>query len=102
MRFQNKTVIISGGASGLGFLSGKCFAAEGANVVLADINKDALDDKVNEIVKNGGKAAAAVVDVRDYNQVCAVRDLAVEKFGSIDIMINCAGGAEMRMLNVSG
>lgn len=102
MRFQNKTVIISGGASGLGFLSGKCFAAEGANVVLADINKDALDDKVNEIIKNGGKAAAAVVDVRDYNQVCAVRDLAVEKFGSIDIMINCAGGAEMRMLNVSG
>lgn len=102
MEFENKTVIISGGASGMGFLCGKCFAAEGANVVLADINKDAVEEKADEIIKDGGKAVAAVVDVRDYKQVCAVCDLAVEKFGSIDIMINCAGGAETRMLNVSG
>lgn len=97
--FENKTVIISGGASGLGFLCGKCFAKEGANVVLTDINKEALEKKVKEITDNGGKAAAAVTDVRDYKQVCAARDLAVEKFGSADVMINCAGGAEMRMLN---
>ena len=46
MDFENKTVIITGGASGLGFLSGKCFSKEGANIVLVDINKDALDEKV--------------------------------------------------------
>ena len=54
MDFENKTVIITGGASGLGFLSGKCFSKEGANIVLVDINKDALDEKVNEIKAAGG------------------------------------------------
>lgn len=99
MEFENKTVLISGGASGLGFLCGKCFAKEGASVVLADINKEALDEKVGEIRAEGGKAEAAVVDVRNYEQVCAARDLAVEKFGSLDVVVNCAGGAEVRMCN---
>lgn len=99
MEFENKTILISGGASGLGFLCGKCFAKEGAAVVLADINKEALDEKVGEIRADGGKAEAAVVDVRNYEQVCAARDLAVEKFGSLDVVVNCAGGAEVRMCN---
>ena len=54
MEFENKTILISGGASGLGFLCGKCFAKEGAAVVLADINKEALDEKVGEIRGDGG------------------------------------------------
>ncbi len=99
MDFENKTVIITGGASGLGFLSGKCFSKEGANIVLVDINKDALDEKVNEIKAAGGKAIGVVADVRNYEQVCNVRDTAVKEFSSIDVMINCAGGAEMRMLD---
>ena len=99
MEFENKTILISGGASGLGFLCGQCFAKEGAAVVLADINKEALDEKVGEIRADGGKAEAAVVDVRNYEQVCAARDLAVEKFGSLDVVVNCAGGAEVRMCN---
>ena len=65
----------------------------------ADINKEALDEKVGEIRADGGKAEAAVVDVRNYEQVCAARDLAVEKFGSLDVVVNCAGGAEVRMCN---
>lgn len=99
MSFKGKTVVISGGASGLGFLCGSCFASEGANVVLADINEETLAQKAGEIKSNGGKAVGVVTDVRDYKQVTNVIDTAVKEFGSADIMINCAGGAEMRMLD---
>ena len=53
MSFQNKTVIITGGASGMGRLSGECFAAEGANVVLADINEAALIELCDAINAKG-------------------------------------------------
>ena len=99
MEYLNKTVIITGAASGMGLLCGKCFAEEGANVVMTDINMEALDEKVAEINALGkGKAIGVQVDVRDYAQVCKARDAAIENFGSIDIMINMAGGAELRML----
>ena len=66
---------------------------------MTDINKEALDEKVAEINALGkGKAIGVQVDVRDYAQVCKARDAAIENFGSIDIMINMAGGAELRML----
>ena len=99
MEFKNKTVMITGGASGIGLLCGQCFAKEGANVVLIDINEEALKEKCFEINENGGKAIYSVTDVRDYNQVIAAKDKAIEEFGSIDILINCAGGNECRVLN---
>ena len=80
MEFQNKTVIISGGASGLGFLSGLCFAKEGANVVLTDVNPKALEEKVEEIRENGGKCIGVVTDVRDYAQVTEACRQAVTPF----------------------
>jgi len=49
MEFQNKTAIITGGASGIGLLSAKCLAKEGANVLLVDINEDTLIEKNAEI-----------------------------------------------------
>ena len=97
--FENKTVIITGGASGMGLLSGQCFAKEGANVLLVDINEKALEQRCGEIRENGGKCSFAVADVRGYKQVCAAKDKAIEEFGSIDILLNCAGGFECRMLN---
>ncbi len=98
--FKNKTAIITGGASGIGLLSGQSLAAEGANVLLVDINEEALIERCAEINEKGaGKAVYSVTDVRDYAQVCAARDKAVEEFGRIDIMLNCAGGYEPRMCN---
>jgi NAD(P)-dependent dehydrogenase (short-subunit alcohol dehydrogenase family) len=100
MSFQNKTVIITGGASGMGKLSAECFAAEGANVVLADINEAALIEVCGAINEKGrGKAIYSVCDVRKYPEVKATADLAVEAFGSIDILLNFAGGFELRMCN---
>lgn len=101
--WTGKTAIITGAASGMGLLCSQCYAADGGNVVMVDINEAALTRCVDEINAQGhGRALAAVCDVRDYNQVCAVRDRAVAEFGSIDLMVNFAGGAACRIWNVPG
>ena len=97
MNFTGKTAIATGAASGMGLLFCQCFARLGGNVVLCDINETALNEHVAAIRAEGGKAVMAVCDVRDYNQVCKARDLAVETFGSIDIMVNFAGGTAVRI-----
>jgi len=99
MSFINNTVMITGGASGMGLLSGQCFAKEGASVVLIDIDEQALVAGCDGIVADGGKATYIVADVRDYRQVVAASDRAAAEFNSIDVLINCAGGNECRVLN---
>lgn len=101
MDFTGKTAISTGAASGMGLLFAQNFATLGGNVVLCDVNEQVLNEKVAEInAKKQGKAIGVVCDVRDYKQVCAVRDKAVEAFGTIDVMANFAGGTARRMLNV--
>lgn len=101
MDFTGKVAISTGAASGMGLLFAQCFAAEGGNVVLCDVNEEVLAEKVAEInAKDGGRAVGVFCDVRDYAQVCMARDRAVEEFGSIDIMVNFAGGTARRVLNV--
>lgn len=101
MDLKGKTAIATGAASGMGLLFSQNFAALGGNVVMSDVNEAVLDEKVREINEKGnGKAIGILCDVRDYEQVCTVRDKAVEVFGSIDIMTNFAGGTAVRMLNV--
>ena len=102
MSYKGKTVLITGGASGMGLLSGQCYAKEGANVVLVDINREALDEKVAEIRAYPANVLGVCIDIRDYAQVEQARDRAVEAFGSIDLLINCAGGAETRICRVGG
>ena len=100
MNFQGKTAISTGAASGMGLLFAQNFASLGGNVVLCDVNEQSLNEKVAEINAQGkGKAIAMLCDVRDYKQICAVRDKAVETFGSIDVVANFAGGYARRMLN---
>lgn len=101
MDFTGKTAISTGAASGMGLLFAQNFAELGGNVVMCDVNKNVLDEKVREINDKGkGKAIGVICDVRDYAQVCAARDKAIEMFGSIDIMANFAGGTAVRMLSV--
>ena len=85
----------------MGLLFAQNFTELGGNVVMCDVNEKVLDEKVKEINDKGkGKAVGVICDVRDYNQVCAARDKAVETFGSIDIMASFAGGTARRVLNV--
>jgi len=101
MDFTGKVAISTGAASGMGLLFAQNIADLGGNVVLVDVNEQVLNEKVAEInAKGKGKALGVVCDVRDYNQVCAVRDAAVKEFGRIDIMANFAGGTAVRMRQV--
>ncbi len=100
--FKNKTAIITGGASGMGLLCGQELARQGANVVLVDINGEAVKKCAQDICQGGGNAIGLEVDIRDYEQVANAVKAAVEAYKSVDIMINCAGGAELRMLGKEG
>ena len=99
MSFENKTVVLSGAASGMGLLLSRCFVEQGGNAVMADIDEKTLAEKVSEInAIRPGSAIGVVCDVRDYEQVCHVCAEAVRVFGSIDLVVNFPGGAELRML----
>lgn len=101
MDFTGKVAISTGGASGMGLLFAQNIADLGGNVVLCDVNETALKEKVAEInAKGKGKAIGIVCDIRDYEQVCAVRDETVAQFGRIDIVANFAGGTAVRMQKV--
>ncbi len=96
MEFSNRTAIITGAASGMGLLSAQKLAAQGANVVLTDVNREAVEAAAEAIRQNGGEALGLQVDVRDFNQVQQAAAAALAKYGRIDILINCAGGASTR------
>ena len=101
MQIKQKTAIVTGAASGMGLLFAQNFAALGGNVVMCDVNEALLDQQVTAINQSGGGHAIGVLcDVRDYAQVCAARDRALEAFGSIDVLISFAGGASTRVLKV--
>ena len=102
LNFENKSVLITGGASGMGLLLGQCYAKAGAKVTLVDINGEELDKQVAEISAYNPNVMGVCIDIRDYQKVEEARDRAVEKFGSIDILINCAGGAEKRIMKAKG
>ena len=94
---------MTGAASGMALLFCKEFVKLGGNVVMTDINRELLEEKAAQInASNPGRAVFTVCDVRNYKDVCAVTDLAVASYGSIDVMVNLAGGAELRMCHVSG
>ena len=101
--FENKTLLSTGAASGMGFLTCKRYVENGGNAVLCDINSEALEKAVAEINSiREGAAIGVVCDVRDYEQVCAARDKAVETYGSIDVLTHFAGGSEIRMNKIAG
>lgn len=102
MRFQGKTVLITGGASGMGKLSGLCFAREGAKIALVDFDREALDAAVAEIREITDQVIGCCADVRVYEQAVTCCGETTAAFGAIDILIPFAGGAEARILQAAG
>jgi NAD(P)-dependent dehydrogenase (short-subunit alcohol dehydrogenase family) len=91
MRMENKHGVVTGGASGLGREVARLFCAEGAAVVVADVNQDGADSVVKEIQGAGGTAVAQACDVTKEDQLIAAIARAQDEFGSLDFMINNAG-----------
>jgi 3-oxoacyl-[acyl-carrier protein] reductase len=91
MRLQGKTAIVTGAASGFGAGIARRFAAEGAAVVVADINGDGAAAITEEITAGGGRAVACRADVTDDADTAAMVAAAVDGFGGLDIVVNNAG-----------
>ena len=88
MRLQGKTAIVTGGASGFGAGIVQKFIAEGARVMIADINGEAAADMASDI---GNQAIAQTADVSNGTSVQAMTDAALTHFDHIDILVNNAG-----------
>lgn len=91
MKLQDKSVVITGAASGMGKAMALLFAQEGAKIVVADINGAAVDAVVAEIASAGGQAKGVVVNVSKEEDMSRMIDAAVESFGSLDVLVNNAG-----------
>lgn len=87
-RFHGKTAVVTGGASGIGAATVRRFVAEGANVVIADLQLDAAAQLATEL---GDQAIAHQLDVTNYDAVEALMAKAIENYGSLDIVFNNAG-----------
>jgi NAD(P)-dependent dehydrogenase (short-subunit alcohol dehydrogenase family) len=86
-----KVAFVTGGASGIGFAMASCFAAEGAKIVLADIEVDALEQAEADLRGKGADVIGVVCDVSDHTSVTAAADRAIEAFGKVHILCNNAG-----------
>jgi NAD(P)-dependent dehydrogenase (short-subunit alcohol dehydrogenase family) len=83
-QLDDKVVLLSGGASGIGRVTALLLAREGACVTVGDVAFEGAQTVAREIVENGGRAVAAHCDVRDEESVRAFVDLAVAEFGGVD------------------
>ena len=85
-RLKGSTAIVTGGGSGFGAGIARAFAKEGAQVMVADINRQGAEAIADEI-----SGIAQMVDVADPSSVQAMSDAAISAFGSLDILVNNAG-----------
>jgi NAD(P)-dependent dehydrogenase (short-subunit alcohol dehydrogenase family) len=90
-RYADKSVIVTGAASGIGRATATRLAAEGGRIACLDVSAPALDALTAEIKEAGGTALPIVCDVSDVEQVRAAVDVAVTELGPTDVLCNIAG-----------
>jgi len=99
---KDRVVIVTGAGGGLGRQYALAFAAEGAKVVVNDINKAAADETVNLIKKAGGHALANTSDITNYADSANAVKQAVETFGDLHVVVNNAGVCRDKMFASMG
>ncbi|WP_232701940.1 SDR family NAD(P)-dependent oxidoreductase [Halobacterium wangiae] len=96
MRLDNRTAVVTGGASGIGAETSRVLAERGADVVVADLDADGGEQTVASIESDdetAGSASFVETDVSDEDAVAAMVDHAEETFGSVDVLVNNAAVA---------
>ena len=90
-RFEDKVVLVTGAANGIGQATAERIAAEGGQVVCTDVQTEAVEATAKAIQTAGGKALAKTSDISDPDSVAEVLADTIEKFGKLDSLCNIAG-----------
>jgi NAD(P)-dependent dehydrogenase (short-subunit alcohol dehydrogenase family) len=107
-QLRGKVALVTGGGAGIGKATCLRFAAEGASVVVSDINEEAAKDVASAAAESGGSAIADRTDTSDEAQVKSAIDRTISEFGTIDVLVNNAGVGggvpwdKMIAINLSG
>ena len=94
MRFKDKGVLVTGAAQGIGRAVARAFAAEGAGVVMLDIDADVLGETAKTIRDSGGVVEAVVGDVSSREDIRKAVELVVAHYGHLDVAVQVAGIAD--------
>lgn len=91
MQLENRVALITGAGSGIGLAAARLLAAEGANIVVWDVEPERVDATVNELRQQGYGASGSAVDISQPEAVHAAVEAAAAEWGRIDIVVNNAG-----------
>jgi 3-oxoacyl-[acyl-carrier protein] reductase len=91
MLFENRISIVTGASQGIGETIAREFAAEGATVVLVDVQKEKLEAVASAIASAGGRTVVRPSDVSKLEQATALAESVIKEFGKIDHLVNNAG-----------
>lgn len=90
MRFQDKVAVVTGAAQGIGEAYAKALAAEGAKVVVADLNAEAGEQVAKQVEADGGTAMFVRTDVSSHESAAAMVEAVTAAHGGIDLLVNNA------------
>ncbi len=99
MRLKDKVAIVTGGGLGIGKAYARGYAAEGAKIVVADINLPAAEETVDELIKKGCEAFAVETDVSKVKDTEEMAAKVIGRFGRIDILVNNAASFQRPAAN---
>lgn len=97
MELAGKSIILTGGASGIALRCGQRFASQGARVVLADYNIEQAEIEAAALRDAGFNAVACKVDVTSHKDIEACVQQVIADAGKVDVLLNCAGGNSARV-----
>ena len=92
-KLKNRTAAVTGGGGCIVSEICRKLAEQGANIAVIDIRREVADATADSIRAAGGTAESFVADITDYAAVVKLMDSIAERFGSVDILVNVAGGS---------